>query len=180
MPAQVSQAKSRRPRECGNGKLRLWPACDQSSGLRCPAGTLYRQEKERLWSSRVVVSKLWNRRMTFEAASQALNRSRWQDDKARRGREACFLPSSSHGNLLPCPVLMCKRGVRHGQPLTQATGAASPNGDRQQRGGASYWAVRLPRRILAYHPCTVYLHLSSSSLAVQPNPKSWQSRKVHQ
>lgn len=61
------------PRECGNGKSRLWPACDQSSGFRCSAGTLYRLyrwAKERsgcgvCWFVECVVGAVQSRGMTL-------------------------------------------------------------------------------------------------------------------
>jgi hypothetical protein len=88
-------------------------------------------------------------RMTLEAASEALDRQvTVAGRRARRGRRRVFLPSSSHGNLLlllPCPVLMCNRGVRHGQPLTRATGPLSPMGTGSnvvgQVTGWACWAV---------------------------------------
>ena len=91
-------------------------------------------------------------RMTLEAASEALDRSRWQDDGREEGGGVfSFLPSS-HGNLLPCPVLMCNRGVRHGQPLTKTTGPLSLMGTGSNGVGRLHWlgcwAVHLPRRIL--------------------------------
>jgi hypothetical protein len=112
-------------------------------------------------------------RMTLEAASEALDRQvTVAGRRARRGRRRVFLPSSSHGNLLlllPCPVLMCNRGVRHGQPLTRATGPLSPMGTGSnavgQVTGWACWAVHLPRRILA-----ILARGTSRSVPPQPHP----------
>jgi hypothetical protein len=71
-------------------------------------------------------------------------------------------------------MLMCNRGVRHGQPLTRATGPLSPMGtgsnavgqvtDWAASPGAASWAVHLPRRILAI------LARGTSRSVPQPRP----------